>query len=327
MIILACAGSLPGYWTAVLTIDTFGRKPLQIVGFFLLTILFCVLGFKLHDMSEGTLLALYIIGQFLFNAGPNTTTFIVPGECFPTRYRSTGHGISAAMGKIGAIIAQGISIPLLQKDSPPGCKGNACSPFLDRLLQLFALFMLLGTLVSLLIPETKGVTLEELSGEPRTSYNAGCNGSINIQPSKNQGWNPFAGGQPAGFSYPRSQANRFAPRRRSPRVGIMTDPDTMSETTGTRKPSFWRRRARPTSANHRSSNGTFEGIAMSNRSSAAAAGDAMSINAVSPFDLTRNHTEGQMPSWGAGWGRIDRGTPPPMNAAQLQDVGQLLHQH
>jgi PHS family inorganic phosphate transporter-like MFS transporter len=118
MIILACAGSLPGYWTAVLTIDTFGRKPLQIVGFFLLTILFCVLGFKLHDMSEGTLLALYIIGQFLFNAGPNTTTFIVPGECFPTRYRSTGHGISAAMGKIGAIIAQGISIPLLQKDSP-----------------------------------------------------------------------------------------------------------------------------------------------------------------------------------------------------------------
>lgn len=40
------------------------------------------------------------------NFGPNTTTFVVPGEVFPTRYRSTAHGISAASGKFGAIIAQ-----------------------------------------------------------------------------------------------------------------------------------------------------------------------------------------------------------------------------
>lgn len=44
LIILACAGSLPGYWTSVLTIDTLGRKPIQIMGFVVLTILFCVLG-------------------------------------------------------------------------------------------------------------------------------------------------------------------------------------------------------------------------------------------------------------------------------------------
>ena len=30
----------------------------------------------------------------------------MPGEAFPTRYRSTGHGISAASGKLGAVIAQ-----------------------------------------------------------------------------------------------------------------------------------------------------------------------------------------------------------------------------
>jgi MFS transporter, PHS family, inorganic phosphate transporter len=92
MIILACAGSIPGYWAAVFTVDTVGRKPLQIVGFLLLTILFSVLGFKLHDLSETTLLALYVVGQFLFNMGPNTTTFIVAGECFPTRYHlGAGH--------------------------------------------------------------------------------------------------------------------------------------------------------------------------------------------------------------------------------------------
>jgi PHS family inorganic phosphate transporter-like MFS transporter len=38
--------------------------------------------------------------------GPNSTTFVIPGEAFPTRYRSTAHGISAASGKLGAIIAQ-----------------------------------------------------------------------------------------------------------------------------------------------------------------------------------------------------------------------------
>lgn len=49
---------------------------------------------------------LYCATNFAQNAGPNTTTFIVPGEVFPTRYRSTAHGISAASGKFGAIIAQ-----------------------------------------------------------------------------------------------------------------------------------------------------------------------------------------------------------------------------
>lgn len=49
---------------------------------------------------------LYILANFFQNFGPNTTTFILPGEAFPTRYRSTAHGISAACGKSGAIISQ-----------------------------------------------------------------------------------------------------------------------------------------------------------------------------------------------------------------------------
>jgi PHS family inorganic phosphate transporter-like MFS transporter len=49
---------------------------------------------------------LYCLANFFQNFGPNTTTFIIPGELFPTRYRSTAHGISAASGKLGAIIAQ-----------------------------------------------------------------------------------------------------------------------------------------------------------------------------------------------------------------------------
>jgi PHS family inorganic phosphate transporter-like MFS transporter len=139
-LILACAGSLPGYWASVATIDTIGRKPIQIMGFFLLTIIFIIIGFAYHSLSERALLALYILAQFFFNFGPNTTTFIIPGECFPTRYRSTGHGLSAAAGKIGATIAQIIANPLLSKGAPPNCSGSDCSPWLPVCTSIILIF-------------------------------------------------------------------------------------------------------------------------------------------------------------------------------------------
>lgn len=46
----------------------------------------------------------YAFCFFFANFGPNSTTFIVPAELFPTKWKSTGHGISAALGKAGAII-------------------------------------------------------------------------------------------------------------------------------------------------------------------------------------------------------------------------------
>lgn len=108
-IIINLLGSVPGYWISVFTIDRLGRKFIQIMGFSMLTIMFVILGFGYHKILETSnvlFIVLYTITQLFFNFGPNTTTFIVPGECFPTRYRSTAHGISAASGKVGSIIAQ-----------------------------------------------------------------------------------------------------------------------------------------------------------------------------------------------------------------------------
>lgn len=70
-----------------------------------------------------------------FNFGPNSTTFIVPGECFPTRYRSTSHGLSAASGKVGAIIAQVVIGPLRVR----GATKTNPSPWLPHVLEIFAL--------------------------------------------------------------------------------------------------------------------------------------------------------------------------------------------
>jgi MFS transporter, PHS family, inorganic phosphate transporter len=164
-LILVCAGAIPGYWVTVATVDTVGRKPIQLMGFIILTILFVVIGFAYHHLSPHALLALYVLAQFFFNFGPNATTFIVPGECFPTRYRSTSHGLSAASGKVGAIIAQVVFGPLRTKGAAPTATGAAASPWLNHVMQIFALFMLLGIGTTLLIPETKRKTLEELAGE------------------------------------------------------------------------------------------------------------------------------------------------------------------
>jgi len=58
------------------------------------------------------------------------------------------------------VIAQVVFSPL--KD-----KGGVPNGWVNHLMQIFALFMLMGFFLSWLIPETKGKTLEELSGEDR----------------------------------------------------------------------------------------------------------------------------------------------------------------
>lgn len=161
-LIIVCAGAIPGYWVTVGLVDIIGRKPIQIMGFVLLTIIFCIMGFGYHVIGTSGLLACYVLAQFFFNFGPNATTFIVPGECFPTRYRSTSHGISAASGKVGAIIAQVLIGPLRVRGNPTTADP---SPWLNHVIQIFALFMFMGIFTSLLIPETKRKTLEQLAGE------------------------------------------------------------------------------------------------------------------------------------------------------------------
>jgi MFS transporter, PHS family, inorganic phosphate transporter len=349
-IILACAGSLPGYWTAIFTIDTIGRKPLQVFGFLVLTILFAVLGFDYGRLSSGAMLALYVLAQFAFNWGPNTTTFIVPGECYPTRYRSTGHGISAAAGKVGAIIAQVICIPLLTKDAPPNCSGSACSPWLNRLMQIFALFMLCGTLVSLLIPETKGVTLEELAGEPPTSYNAGRNGSVTGLgggSSPYDRWNPFKGGQPAGMFYPRVRAGggvRRGPfgRRykngarggRNERVGIMVSPEMAAQNAanGGLSPRNGLRSRDGMASRENDGTGVpykkgmlFHRPRQQHTSKESDDSQSAFTTATGPDGEVLATPANVLPGWGAGWGRIDRGGEmAPMENIRLQDVGSLL---
>ena len=64
---------------------------------------------------------LYGISYFFTEFGPNTTTFIYPAEIFPTEVRTTGHGISAGAGKMGAFVGAFLFPDLL--DSSLGVRG------------------------------------------------------------------------------------------------------------------------------------------------------------------------------------------------------------
>jgi PHS family inorganic phosphate transporter-like MFS transporter len=190
-LIISTAGLIPGFYVTMAVIDhvsflrtlfpnidtvvdadrtllvmQWGRKPIQYMGFAVLTAIFCAMGFGYDKMinhgHQAVFVVLYCLANFFQNFGPNTTTFIVPGEVFPTRYRCTGHGISAASGKLGAIIAQ-VGFSQLKDIGGP-------NQFVKHILQIFALFMLTGVFSTMLIPETKGRTLEELSNEDQNEY-------------------------------------------------------------------------------------------------------------------------------------------------------------
>ncbi|CAJ2650324.1 unnamed protein product [Trifolium pratense] len=109
--ILAVCSTIPGYFFTVYFIDRIGRVKIQMIGFFFMAVSFFAIGVPYYshwtnakNQHNKGFMVLYGLAFFFANFGPNTTTFIVPAELFPARFRSTCHGISGAVGKVGAII-------------------------------------------------------------------------------------------------------------------------------------------------------------------------------------------------------------------------------
>jgi PHS family inorganic phosphate transporter-like MFS transporter len=153
-IIVVLAGNLPGYWLSIALIEILGRRGLQLIGFIMLTIIYVILsaGYNaILNASVGAFIFLYALGYLFINAGPNTTTFIIPVEIYPTRVRATAHGFSAACGKVGAAVASfGFSYAV---KSSIGVQGT---------LGILAGCMFLGAVCTFFFtPETKGLTLAE----------------------------------------------------------------------------------------------------------------------------------------------------------------------
>ncbi|KAK4106004.1 MFS general substrate transporter [Parathielavia hyrcaniae] len=120
------------------------RRRWLTTSFGILTVLFLVTGGVYYGVAHrpgapATVLCVAIC-HFMFNFGANTLTFIIPAEIFPTTYRSTCHGISAAAGKVGSMVAVLIVY---------GINSGYTSTMRQGLIfLLFASFMALGAVYS-----------------------------------------------------------------------------------------------------------------------------------------------------------------------------------
>jgi PHS family inorganic phosphate transporter-like MFS transporter len=73
--------------------------------------------------------------------------------------------------------------PLKVRGAKKDCVGAECNPWINHIMQIFALFMFCGILTSLLIPETARKTLEQLAGEvPGTPEYDPANAARRLEP-------------------------------------------------------------------------------------------------------------------------------------------------
>jgi PHS family inorganic phosphate transporter-like MFS transporter len=161
-LIIAVAGYVPGYFLTIAFIELLGRKWIQIQGFLVTSLMFGILAGANSSLSSGARFTLIVIAQLFFNFGPNSTTFIIPGEVFPSRVRGLAHGFCAAVGKLGAILS-GIGFnwwSQSNKTTYPGAIG------LSGVLWIFFAFELLGAVVTYFcVPETRGMDSDAVDYE------------------------------------------------------------------------------------------------------------------------------------------------------------------
>jgi len=185
--LIALCGTVPGYWFTVFLIDVLVRFAIQLVGFAMMTVFMLGLAIPYHHWTTpGNHIGFAVMYGFTFsfaNFGPNAITFIVSAKIFSARLRSTCHGIPAAAGKARAIIgAFGFLYAAQSQDKAHVDAGYNPGIGVRNALFVLDACNLLGFLFTFLVPESKGKSLEEMSGEVDGDQTSG-NGANAVQPS------------------------------------------------------------------------------------------------------------------------------------------------
>ena len=113
-IVKEIAGLL-GVLAAIAVMRRLGGRRLNAWGFVLLAALFALFGL-LYSAAPGSSsavkFAVFCALSFALNWGPNVATYCLPAQVFPREVRATFHGLSAASGKLGAIIGTFMFSPI-----------------------------------------------------------------------------------------------------------------------------------------------------------------------------------------------------------------------
>lgn len=140
--------AVPGYFLAAKYIDKIGRRNLQFLGFAAISVAYLCIGLMPSITANTALFVLvYGLSYFFINFGPNTTTFLIPSEIYPTTIRAKAHGISAAVGKVGAFVGAFILPFVLHRFG------------MHAVMTMMGLVSIAGLLVTFLLPEMKQMDL------------------------------------------------------------------------------------------------------------------------------------------------------------------------
>ncbi|KAJ7921189.1 major facilitator superfamily domain-containing protein [Mycena leptocephala] len=142
-IIVTALGFVPGYYATILLIETLGRKWIQIQGFLLAALFLAILAGKFFTLSKPAFIVCFAFLQA-------RAVQCYPAEVFPTKFRASAYGISAAAGKAGAIISA------LAFNSLSESIGT------DKVLWIFVGCCIAGAAFTLLLPEVRGRDPDEV---------------------------------------------------------------------------------------------------------------------------------------------------------------------
>jgi PHS family inorganic phosphate transporter-like MFS transporter len=143
--------AVPGYVLAVFTMDRVGHRRLQIIGFAIMAACFAVIAVVPGvTAAVAPFLVFYGISYFFAEFGPNTTTFVLSAELFPAGIRTTAHGVSSGVAKVGAFIGVFV-FPILSRTL--GLRGT---------LGLTAALAAGGALLTLVLQEPARRSLSEM---------------------------------------------------------------------------------------------------------------------------------------------------------------------
>ncbi|KAG6384353.1 hypothetical protein SASPL_155830 [Salvia splendens] len=148
--LVALFATVPGYWFTVAFIDIIGRFTIQIVGFFFMTVVYVCSGVSLRSLDE---------------------------EGQQDRVRDN-------RGRRGAIIgAFGFLYAAQPKDPSKRDHGYPAGIGIKNTLIVLGCVNLLGLFFTFLVPEAKGKSLEEMSGENEGEQTAQGDGSNRTVPA------------------------------------------------------------------------------------------------------------------------------------------------
>eukprot|EP00927_Polykrikos_kofoidii_P042891 TRINITY_DN36946_c0_g1_i1.p1 TRINITY_DN36946_c0_g1~~TRINITY_DN36946_c0_g1_i1.p1 ORF type:complete len:463 (-),score=51.36 TRINITY_DN36946_c0_g1_i1:86-1318(-) len=116
LIISSC--SIPACFISVKLVGRTGVKAQTVLGLAIVAVLSAAMGIacSVDSENETLIFPLFCALTFSLGAGPCVGTYVMPTFCFPSHIRATCHGVSAAGGKIGALVGA-LIFPIVSKST------------------------------------------------------------------------------------------------------------------------------------------------------------------------------------------------------------------